>query len=73
MKIAICDDDRQDLLHIVSLVEAYRDTRKAELTYVCFQNATTDNIKKSTEDSIKKTQSTADNIKKTQSTGDSIK
>jgi len=54
MKIAICDDDRQDLLHIVSLVEAYRDTRKAELTYVCFQNATTDNIKKAPKIVLKK-------------------
>jgi DNA-binding LytR/AlgR family response regulator len=40
MKIAICDDNRQDLLHIASLVETYRNTRKTELTYVSFQNAT---------------------------------
>ncbi len=40
MKIAICEDTRQDLLHIASLVETYRNTRKTELTYVSFQNAT---------------------------------
>jgi DNA-binding LytR/AlgR family response regulator len=39
MKIAICDDDHHDLLRIASLVEAYRNTRKAELTYISFQSA----------------------------------
>ena len=72
MKIAICDDDRQDLLHIVSLVEAYRDTRKAELTYVCFQNDTTDNIKKAPKIVLKR-RAPQIILKKTQSTGDSIK
>jgi len=40
LKIAICDDDKLDLLQIASLLEAYRHDRKAELSYVSFQNAT---------------------------------
>ena len=40
MKVAICDDDSRDLLQIVSLLESYRHDRKAELSYVSFQNAT---------------------------------
>jgi DNA-binding LytR/AlgR family response regulator len=40
LKIAICDDDSQDLLRIASLVEAYRNARKEELTYISFQSAT---------------------------------
>lgn len=40
MKIAICDDYSQDLLQIASLLEVYRHDRKAELSYVSFQNAT---------------------------------
>lgn len=40
MKIAICDDDKQDLLQIASLLESYRHNRKAEFSYVGFQNAT---------------------------------
>ncbi len=40
MKIAICDDDRRDLLQIASLLESYRRDRKVELTYVSFQSAT---------------------------------
>jgi len=39
MKIAICDDDSHDLLRIASLVETYRNTRKADLTYISFQSA----------------------------------
>lgn len=39
MKIAICDDDNRELLKIASLVEAYRHSRKEELTYVSFQSA----------------------------------
>ena len=33
MRIAICDDDSQDLLQIALLVEAYRNSRKAHLVY----------------------------------------
>ena len=40
LKIAVCDDDNRDLLQIVSLLESYRRDRKAELSYVSFQNAT---------------------------------
>ena len=40
MKIAICDDDKRDLLQIATLLEAYRHDRKAELSYVSFQSAT---------------------------------
>ena len=40
LKIAICDDDKRDLLQIASLLEAYRHDIKAELSYVSFQNAT---------------------------------
>jgi len=40
LKIAICDDHKRDLLQIASLLEAYRHDRKAELSYVSFQNAT---------------------------------
>lgn len=39
MRIAICDDDSQDLLRITSLVEAYRNDLKADLTYISFQSA----------------------------------
>lgn len=39
MRIAICDDDHHDLLQIASLLESYRNDRKAELTYTSFQNA----------------------------------
>jgi len=39
MKIAICDDDSQDLLRIASLVESYRNIHKADLTYISFQSA----------------------------------
>lgn len=39
MKIAICDDDSKELLNIASLVEAYRNARKADLTYISFQSA----------------------------------
>ncbi len=40
LKIAICDDDKRDLLQIASLLESYRHDRKAELSYVSFQCAT---------------------------------
>ena len=40
LKIAICDDDKRDLLQIASLLETYRHDRKAELSYVSFQSAT---------------------------------
>lgn len=40
MKIAICDDNKQELLSIVSLVEEYRNVRKVQLSYVSFQSAT---------------------------------
>ena len=40
MRIAICDDDKRELLQIVTLVESFRHERKAELTYTSFQNAT---------------------------------
>lgn len=40
MRIAICDDDKRELLKIASLVEAYRHEQKAELTYTSFQSAT---------------------------------
>lgn len=39
MKIAICDDDKRDLLQIAYLLEAYRHDRKAELTYASFLSA----------------------------------
>ncbi len=39
MKIAICDDDKHELLQTASLVESYRHKRKVELAYVCFQSA----------------------------------
>jgi len=38
LKVAICDDDSRDLLQIASLLESYRRDRKAELSYVSFQN-----------------------------------
>lgn len=40
LKIAICDDDSRDLLQLASLLELYRHDRKAELSYLSFQNAT---------------------------------
>lgn len=40
MKIAICDDEKRDLLQIASLLEAFRHNRKAELFYLSFQSAT---------------------------------
>lgn len=40
LKIALCDDNSGDLLQIASLLEAYRHSRKAELSYVSFQGAT---------------------------------
>lgn len=40
MRIAICDDDSQDLLQIALHVEAYRNSRKADLTYISFESAT---------------------------------
>lgn len=40
MQIAICDDNHFDLLQIATLLESYRNERKAELTYTSFQNAT---------------------------------
>lgn len=39
MKVAICDDDSRDLLQIASLLQLYRHVRKADLSYVSFQNA----------------------------------
>ncbi|NMA65096.1 MAG: response regulator transcription factor [Clostridiaceae bacterium] len=39
MKIAICDDDSQDLLRIASFIEAYRNSRKADFTYISFHSA----------------------------------
>ncbi len=39
MKIAVCDDEKQDLLQVVSLLEAYRQDRKAELAYASFKSA----------------------------------
>lgn len=39
MRIAICDDDSQDLLQIALLVEAYRNSRKAHLVYISFESA----------------------------------
>jgi DNA-binding LytR/AlgR family response regulator len=40
MRIAICDDDKRELLQIATLVESYRHERRTELTYTSFQNAT---------------------------------
>lgn len=40
LKIAICDDDSRDLLQLASLLELYRNDRKAEISYASFQNAT---------------------------------
>lgn len=40
LRIAICDDDNRDLHQIAGLLESYRHDRKAELSYVSFQNAT---------------------------------
>ena len=39
MKIAICDDDSQELAHISSFIDTYRQEKKASLTYKTFQNA----------------------------------
>lgn len=39
MKIGICDDNGQDLQEIAKVVEAYRSSRKVELTYTCYQSA----------------------------------
>lgn len=40
MKIAICDDDSQELERISSLIAAYRQEMKVSLTYKAFQSAT---------------------------------
>jgi DNA-binding LytR/AlgR family response regulator len=39
LKIALCDDNKADLLQLVTLLDAYRHVRKLELSYKCFQNA----------------------------------
>jgi DNA-binding LytR/AlgR family response regulator len=39
LKIALCDDNKADLLRLVTLLDAYRHVRKLELSYKCFQNA----------------------------------
>lgn len=39
MKIAICDDNGQDLQGIVKVVEAYRNSRKVDLAYTSYQSA----------------------------------
>lgn len=39
MRIAICDDNSQDLRQIAKVVEAYRNSRKADLVYVNFHSA----------------------------------
>jgi DNA-binding LytR/AlgR family response regulator len=39
LKIAICDDDSQELAHISSFIDTYRQEKKASLTYQTFQNA----------------------------------
>lgn len=40
MKIAVCDDDAQQLERITTLIEAYRCEHKVSLTYQTFQSAT---------------------------------
>lgn len=40
MKIAICDDDLQELARISSFIDTYRQNKKANLVYKTFQNAT---------------------------------
>ncbi|HOD92759.1 MAG TPA: LytTR family DNA-binding domain-containing protein [Clostridia bacterium] len=40
LRIAICDDDNQDLLQITSLVEAYKEKNKTDITFISFNNAT---------------------------------
>jgi DNA-binding LytR/AlgR family response regulator len=37
--IAICDDDSQELAHISSFIDTYRQEKKASLIYKTFQNA----------------------------------
>ena len=39
MKIAICDDDSQELARISSFIDTYKQNNKASLTYKSFQNA----------------------------------
>ena len=34
LRIAICDDDNQDLLQITSLVEAYKEKNKTDITFI---------------------------------------
>lgn len=40
MKIAICDDDSQELAKIASFIDTYRQDKKTPLTYKTFQSAT---------------------------------
>lgn len=40
MHIAICDDDTDELAHISSVINTYRQERKAPITYRTFHNAT---------------------------------
>lgn len=40
MIIAICDDDKEELLRISSLLDTYRQERKAPILYKTFQSAT---------------------------------
>lgn len=39
MYIAVCDDDKDELLRISSLLDTYRQERKASVLYKTFQNA----------------------------------
>ena len=39
MKIAICDDDRQELTHIVSLLERYQQTNIEKLSIQPFSSS----------------------------------
>lgn len=40
MQIAVCDDDRDELAHIASILDDYKRERKASLSYRTFQSAT---------------------------------
>lgn len=40
MHIAICDDDRDELLRISSILDTYRQERKASISYQAFYSAT---------------------------------
>ena len=40
MQIAVCDDDQDELAHISSMIESYRQARRAPVVYKAFPSAT---------------------------------